>query len=86
MKKVGDRNYVVSTPDHRKPTQLCHVNLLKKYHERSTAEAVCSVVSTKQSSPVVSAVVEQSTELDCRGPVSARLQNSAALADLDSLL
>lgn len=31
IKRVSDQNYIVSTPDKRKSTQLCHVNLLKPY-------------------------------------------------------
>lgn len=33
--KVNDLNYVVKTPDRRKPRQLCHINMLKPYHDRS---------------------------------------------------
>lgn len=32
--KVNDVNYVVNTPDRRKSKQLCHVNMLKEYHDR----------------------------------------------------
>ena len=32
--QVSDRNYIIRTPDRRKKTQLCHVNMLKEYHER----------------------------------------------------
>ena len=31
---VNDVNYVVSTPDRRKPRLLCHINMLKEYHTR----------------------------------------------------
>ena len=33
-KKVGDVDYIVLTPNRRKQTQLCHVNMIKEYHER----------------------------------------------------
>ncbi|KAK3893004.1 hypothetical protein Pcinc_003183 [Petrolisthes cinctipes] len=33
-KKVSDENYVVKTPGRRKKNQLCHVNMLKPFHER----------------------------------------------------
>ena len=33
MKCMNNNNYVISTPDRRKSSQLVHVNLLKKYHQ-----------------------------------------------------
>ena len=30
-KKVGALDYVIMTPDRRKDTQLCHINMLKPY-------------------------------------------------------
>ena len=36
QKKLSNLNYLVVTPDRRKQTQLCHVNMLKPYVERST--------------------------------------------------
>ena len=32
--RESDINYVIAAPDRRKRTPLCHVNLLKPYHER----------------------------------------------------
>ncbi|XP_068240108.1 uncharacterized protein [Palaemon carinicauda] len=32
QKCVNNNNYIISTPDRRKSTQLVHVNLIKKYH------------------------------------------------------
>lgn len=39
IRKVSDINYMIATPDRRKSSQLCHVNLLKSYHERSDTPA-----------------------------------------------
>ena len=39
IRKVSDVNYMIATPDGRKSSQLCHVNLLKPYHERSDTPA-----------------------------------------------
>lgn len=36
QKKLSDLNYIVVTPDRCKQTQLCHVNMLKPYVERSS--------------------------------------------------
>ena len=33
-KKENELNYVIVTPDRRKNKQLCHVNMIKPYHER----------------------------------------------------
>ena len=34
--KLNSVNYVVKTPDRRRSRRICHVNMLKKYHERTT--------------------------------------------------
>ena len=33
VKKISDTNYLVKTPGRRKETQVCHINMLKAYHE-----------------------------------------------------
>lgn len=45
--QVSDQNYVVSTPNRRKATQLCHVNLLTPYYtcESKPISAVASAGS-----------------------------------------
>ena len=37
-KKVSSLNYIINTPDRRKKRQPCHVNLMKKYHDRTASE------------------------------------------------
>ena len=32
--KVSDTNYVICTPERRRKTRLCHINMLKPYHSR----------------------------------------------------
>ena len=32
--RLDDYNYVVSTPDRKKSTQRCHINMMKTYHQR----------------------------------------------------
>ena len=44
--KVSNLNYVVKTPDRRKPTQLCHINMLKPYYDPSV-ETVSMVVGSR---------------------------------------
>ena len=36
QKKLNGLNYTIVTPDRRKQTQLCHVNMLKPYVERNS--------------------------------------------------
>lgn len=37
FKRVGEVNYIISTPDRRKPQRLCHINMLKLYHPRESS-------------------------------------------------
>lgn len=34
IRKMSDTDYVICTPDHRKKSCVCHVNMLKAYHVR----------------------------------------------------
>ena len=47
---------------------------------------MCSVSTCEQMVCVLPSEAEQPTKVNCRGPVSARLQNSAAVSDLDTVL
>ena len=40
VKKISDTNYKVRTPGSRKETQVCHINMLKAYHEKPKPELV----------------------------------------------
>ena len=40
VKKISDTNYLVKTPGRRKETQVCHINILKSYHEKPKPELV----------------------------------------------
>ena len=76
-KKVGELNYVVRTPNRRKETQLCHVNMLKPYIERDNPSENIHPVSSVQ-------VDTQSDDnaQDIGTPV--KLNNSEILQHLDS--
>ncbi|XP_076053551.1 uncharacterized protein LOC143032568 [Oratosquilla oratoria] len=49
VKRVGELNYIVATPDRRRSQQLCHMNMLKLYRKREqnpvgeTVASVCTV-------------------------------------------
>ncbi|KAF7690629.1 hypothetical protein HF521_012433, partial [Silurus meridionalis] len=77
--KVNDLNYIVTTPDRRKARQLCHINMLKPYHDRSVQ--IVSVVSQGESA----------VDDDCQEEapsikpeiISCKLSNSEILQNLD---
>lgn len=73
---MGDRNYVVGTPDRRTKSRLCHINLLKSYVERSEV-----------STPVVCIGSEKILEVDddgieAVGPIGIHLSNSEPMKNL----
>ncbi|XP_045120476.1 uncharacterized protein LOC123509918 [Portunus trituberculatus] len=47
QERVGDLDYLVATPDRRKPVQLCHVNMLKPYYRFSSQEGSFSFVKVE---------------------------------------
>ncbi|KAM3842935.1 tudor domain-containing protein 15-like [Diretmus argenteus] len=64
--KVGDRDYLVATPERRRRCRLCHVNMLKPYHERGGV--ALTEPSAGPDEPVVTSValstIEGGEELD----------------------
>lgn len=40
IKKISPTNYIVSTPDRRRSQRLCHVNMMKEFHLRDSADPV----------------------------------------------
>ena len=40
VKKISETSYLVKTPGRRKETQVCHINMLKAYHEKQKRELV----------------------------------------------
>ena len=45
VEKRGDVTYVINTPDGRKKRRLCHINMLKKFHESEQHERVACVTT-----------------------------------------
>ncbi len=44
--QLSETNYILRIPDRRRKTRVCHVNMLKLYHERARAtEDVSSVAA-----------------------------------------
>jgi hypothetical protein len=86
-RRVGDLNYVVKTPDRRKSTQVCHVNMLKKYHVREVPDPKVVAVSGSVPQEVdVDDRVEESEFVEAGAGLRGKLNNSAVLANLDEKL
>lgn len=87
-RKVSETDYVIQTPDRKKKTRVCHLNMLKRYVERENdvdSSPVALVASVSVAQPSYS---PQDDGLDDRhGTVScARLRNSEILKNLDGYL
>lgn len=88
-KKVSDTNYVVRTPDRRRKTCLCHVNMLKLYVSREEdPESKSSVIAPVASVVVTSGSGPDEDGLNLQSPLasSGRLNNSKILENLNSHL
>ncbi|KAL2076463.1 hypothetical protein ACEWY4_027927 [Coilia grayii] len=88
VRQVTDVDYLLSTPDRKRSTQLCHINLLKPYYAPPPDEGAKSVGLA-----AVSRVIGDVQEVAAPDVVSPgdpvlqpRLKNSVMLANLDSLL
>ena len=99
VRQVSEQNYLVDTPDRKKSTQLCHVNLLKAYYARISVPgadvvqevkpAMLTTVAHMLPSSVSVGETGDEEEGDVRGPgdgvLRPRLKNSETLADLSGL-
>ena len=96
VKKISDTNYLVKTPDRRKETQMCHINMLKAYHEKPKPELVTlnnrlGLESPTHSKDCVGQIAEkeEDTESEVRlgnDQQPIKLQNSQILNDLGTKL
>ena len=88
-KKASDLNYIITTPDRRKQKQLCHINMLKEYVDRSINVTTVNVISS---------VPQKQSEMNCEemnceeinfhktDPTCSKFQNSDTLKGLDKKL
>ncbi|XP_073797050.1 uncharacterized protein isoform X2 [Danio rerio] len=86
--KLSETNYVICTPDRRRKTRTCHVNMLKLYHSRAQDDAEKMADNAVIS---VVAVTENPVDADEDGLMfpsisqsTVSLSNSEILKDLDS--
>ena len=75
LKRLNEVDYIVSTPDRKKSTQLCHINMLKPYLQKKTE--VSNVVGLVTEDPL-----EESNLMD----YSVRLSNSEVLSKIPTML
>ena len=96
VKKISDTNYLVKTPDRRKETQVCHINMLKAYHEKPKPELVTlnnrlGLESPTHSKDCVGQVAEKEEDAESEVRLGndqqpIKLQNSQILNDLGTKL
>ena len=96
VKKISDTNYLVKTPGRRKETQVCHINMLKAYHEKPKPELVIlnnrlGLESPTHSKDCVGQVAEKEEDTESEARLGndqqpIKLQNSQNLNDLDTKL
>lgn len=88
-RKLNSVNYVVKTPDRRKTRRVCHVNMLKKYHERisETKPVVVTCSSIEISENKVVDNNENDEDVRFASVTSSLMnQNSDVLMNLDCKL
>ena len=90
-KKVSDTNYVICTPERRRKTRLCHINMLKSYHIRGDGgkqgpRPVDSNVNPSVTSVCVGAMSDDGLTRLSEGQQTGRLSNSEVLGDISSHL
>ena len=79
---------MVSTPDRRKPRQLCHISMLKEYHTRdgcSTSKSIAQVAAVSTNKNADENPSLQNTEENLLD-YGIRLNNSQIIANLTSKL
>ncbi len=81
-KRLSDTNYVIRTPDRRRKSRMCHINMLKAYVSRDEAKPVVPVnpisvdaVLNCPYSPEADGLVDRNAQVSC-----GRLPNSACLS------
>ncbi|KAI3358165.1 hypothetical protein L3Q82_003165 [Scortum barcoo] len=96
-KKLSENNYVVKTPDRRRQTRVCHVNMMKLYHSREDQNSSSLAHVKTAVSPMVSISKVGFIDNDDGGndndlvmhdakPQGARLSNSEILSHLTNYL
>ena len=77
-KMLNNTDYLVEMPDKRKRFKVCHINMLKPYHDGEPEAKPVSAVSVQEDSEEV-----PQEEVNPEIGVSVKLQNSDVLGQLD---
>lgn len=92
QKKISSTDYVIRTPDRRKKSRVCHVNMLKAYHVREPPLGDTGTVKQPEVAnvPVPALACDVTPDCEDDGVIirhtyqqCARFKNSEILADLD---
>ena len=97
VKKISDTNYLVRTPGRHKETLVCHINMLKAYHETQHQPELVTLNNKlilenpmhSEDSLDLKAEMEEDTEVEVRlgnDQQPIMLQNSQILNDLSTKL
>ncbi len=98
LRKLSDTDYVIRTPDRKRMSRVCHVNMLKEYHSRESSRMDISVaddVATPVPVSVATACIEVIVACDAATEDDgvlfrhahqqcARCRNSEVLSNLSS--
>ena len=81
LRKTSPVNYLIETPDRRKKTRLCHLNMMKAYYDRDEDEQMDQL-------PILTAVSpsEAESQEDLVEGTGHRFKNSEIMNDLDQFL
>ena len=88
-RKVSDLDYVIATPDRRKPQRLCHINMLKEYQERTSTPATVAEQSSVTPNCVIQDLDLNSSEREVSEDMTdcvMVLKNSDVLSNLKDKL
>ncbi len=86
--KLGDTDYVVDTPDRRRKSRVCHINMLKAYVSRSDSKVSMPVATVVPVTVSLSEYSPESNGLKMNSTLflSTRLPNSETLLNLSEKL
>ncbi|XP_030271730.1 uncharacterized protein LOC115581049 isoform X3 [Sparus aurata] len=87
-RKINETNYVIRTPDRRRRTRACHVNMMKPYLSREDGDMSSAAHDVVSPMALTSKVSSDEDELVMRNATTqgARLSNSQVLSDLPHYL
>ncbi|KAL1266443.1 hypothetical protein QQF64_002118 [Cirrhinus molitorella] len=90
IRKLSDTDYIIDTPERRRKTRVCHINMLKAYYDReiddATQEVTNNLVLTSEVVGCDMKADEDGLLLRNTPQQCGRLDNSAILANLPSHL